>query len=127
VAPGLTLDSGALIAAEKQDRRFWVLWAAAMKRAARVTVPSAVVAQTWRGNSPIIARLLISCDVEVLDENAAKQVGTLLAKSRIASDVVDAAVVVGAARRGDAIVTSDPDDIRRLLEAAGGGGAIFTL
>jgi hypothetical protein len=43
----------------------------------------------------------------------------LLAKNRRSSDVVDAAVVVGAVRRGDAIATSDPDDIRRLLSSAG--------
>jgi len=127
MASGLTLDSGALIAAEKQNRQFWVIWAAAMKREARVTVPSAVVAQTWRGNSSIIARLLNVCDVEVLDEDIAKRVGTLLAKGRGASDVVDAAVVVGAAQRGDTIVTSDPSDIGRLLEAAGGGVAILAV
>jgi hypothetical protein len=98
-----------------------------MKRNTRVTVPAAVVAQTWRGNSPVIARLLSVCDVEVLDESAAKRVGALLARRRGVSDVVDAAVVVGAARRGDAIVTSDPGDLRGLLEAAGGGAAILVL
>ena len=35
MAEGLTLDSGALIAAEKGDRVFWALWKKAMDRRAR--------------------------------------------------------------------------------------------
>jgi hypothetical protein len=119
VASGLTLDTGALIAAEKQAERFWSIWAAAMKRNARVTVPAAVVAQAWRGNRPVIARIVGACAVDVLDLEEAKSIGLLLAKSRRRSDVVDAAVVIGALRRGDAIATSDPDDIRGLLSTAG--------
>jgi predicted nucleic acid-binding protein len=118
VASGLTLDSGALIAAEKHVRRFLVIWAAALERGARITVPAVVLAQVWRGNSPAIARLLPACDIQDLDEPAAKLVGKLLARSRTA-DVIDAAVVVGAAARGDAIVTSDPGDIGRLVIAVG--------
>jgi hypothetical protein len=117
VAAGLTLDSGALIAAEKGQRLFWTLWKEALDRGVPVTVPAVVVAQVWRGNSPVIARLLGGCDVEVLSEYRAKQVGRLLAASRSA-DIVDAAVVAGAAERRDAIVTSDPADIARLAQAA---------
>jgi hypothetical protein len=119
VASGLTLDTGALIAAEKNAGRFWSIWAAAMKRNARVTVPAAVVAQAWRGNRPVIARIFAVCVIDVLNFEEAKRVGLLLAKSRNKSDVVDAAVVVGAVRRGDAIATSDPDDITGLLSTAG--------
>lgn len=119
MASGLTLDTGALIAAEKNAARFWSIWAAAMKRKARVTVPAAVVAQAWRGNRPVVARIIAVCAIDVLDLEEAKSVGLLLAKSRKSSDVVDAAVVVGAVRRGDAIATSDPDDITGLLSAAG--------
>ena len=57
--------------------------------------------------------------VEDLDESAAKRVGVLLSKSRRRPDVVDAAGVVGAGLRGDAIVTSDPDDINRLVAENG--------
>jgi predicted nucleic acid-binding protein len=114
VATGLTLDSGALIAAEKGDRRFWALWTEALDRGATVTVPVAVVAQVWRGNSVVIARVLRGCEVEELSEEAAKAIGRLLAASRT-SDVVDASVVLGAAGRRDAILTSDPHDIDRLV------------
>ena len=114
MAAGLTLDSGALIAAEKGDRRFWALWKEALHRGATVTVPAAVVAQVWRGNSAVIARVLQGGEVEALSEERAKRIGRLLAVSRT-SDVVDASVVVGAAARRDAIVTSDRRDIDRLV------------
>jgi len=117
VAEGLTLDSGALIAAEKGDRVFWALWKKAMDRQARITVPASVLAQVWRGNSPVVARVLDVCDVEVLDEPGAKRIGVLLARDSKGSDIVDASVVVGATLRGDAIVTSDPEDIDRLVAA----------
>jgi hypothetical protein len=117
MAEGLTLDSGALIAAEKGDRVFWALWKKAMDRQARITVPASVLAQVWRGNSPVVARVLDVCDVEVLDEPVAKRIGVLLARNSKGSDIVDASVVVGATLRGDAIVTSDPEDIDRLVAA----------
>ena len=114
MAAGLTLDSGALIAAEKGDRRFWALWKEALDRGVTVTVPAAVVAQVWRGNAVVVARILLGCEVEELTEERAKRVGRLLAASRTA-DVVDASVVVGASARRDAIVTSDRRDIERLV------------
>ena len=118
MASGLTLDAGALIAAEKQHRTFYVLWKEALDRRAPITLPAAVLAQVWRGNSPLIARLLPSCSIVDLDEPTAKRIGVLLAKAG-RSDVVDAAVVVGAAARGDAIVTSDRADIAPLVAALG--------
>ena len=114
MAAGLTLDSGALIAAEKGDRRFWALWKEALQRGATVTVPAAVVAQVWRGNSAVIARVLQGCELEALSEELAKRIGRLLAVSRTI-DVVDASVVVGAAARQDVVVTSDRRDIDRLV------------
>ena len=116
MATGLTLDSGALIAAEKGDRRFWALWKEALDRGATVTVPAGIVAQVWRGNNAVIARILEGCDVEPLTEERAKQVGRLLASAR-SSDVIDASVVIGAAARRDAVVTSDPSDIDRLARS----------
>ncbi len=115
----MTFDSGALIAAEKGDRRFWALWNLARARGARVTVPAPVLAQVWRRNNPVVALVLQGCDVSILDEHEAKRIGSLLDKSRTA-DVVDAAVVVGANGRHDTlIVTSDPGDIGRLVNASG--------
>ncbi len=115
---GLTLDAGALIAAEKGDRQMWADYAFARKWGTKVTVPSAVLAQTWRGSSPTIARMLAGCLVTPLEADEARRIGELLAASRTA-DIVDGAVVLGAMARGDVIVTSDQDDIARLLTAAG--------
>lgn len=117
---GLTLDSGVLIAYERGDdvARAWL--AEAFDRTTVPTVPSVVVAQTWRGpRSARIARLLKVCRVEVLDQPLAREVGTLLAECGTA-DVVDAVVVASAARRGDVVLTSDPSDMRRLATACEG-------
>lgn len=126
MAAGLTLDAGALIAAEKNSREFWAFWKLAIQRDARITVPAVVLAQTWRGNSPAISRLLPACVVEPVDEPAAKRIGAFLSRTR-QSDVVDAAVVVGALARGDTILTSDPEDIRRLIGPARGRVRIVTV
>ena len=126
MAKGLTLDSGALIAAEKRDRRFMRVWKEALARAAVVTVPAVVLGQVWRGNSPVIARMLRGCSIEAFDEETGMRVGELLAASRT-SDVVDAAVVLGAAARGDRIVTSDPEDIDRLIAANGGNVSVLAV
>jgi predicted nucleic acid-binding protein len=126
VAAGLTLDAGALIAAEKNSREFWAIWKLAIQRDARITLPAVVLAQAWRGNSPSIARLRPACVVEPMDEAAANRIGAFLGRTR-QRDVVDAAVATGALARGDAIVTSDPNDIPRLLGSARGRIRIVTV
>lgn len=126
MAVGLTLDTGALIAADKGERGIWRYFKEAVARGARVTVPAPALAQAWRGNSPQVARLLAGCEVEVLDEVRAKRTGELLAKAR-RSDVVDAVAVLGALARGDAILTSDPDEIRAVVAAAGAGISVIAL
>jgi hypothetical protein len=60
-----------------------------------------------------------ACFVDPLDEALAKSAGELCGKANVA-DVIDAAVVASAARRGDAILTSDPRDLRRLASHAPG-------
>jgi hypothetical protein len=113
---GITLDSGALIAVEKDSRLVAALIRRALERGATITVPAVVVAQVWRKNNPRIAQVLNASEVELLDRAGAKQVGNLLAASRT-NDIVDASVVLGAAARGDAIITSDTGDIERLVGA----------
>jgi hypothetical protein len=114
---GLTLDSGAFVAAERDSRRVWALLKEARNRGARLTTPATVLAQVWRSPPhPEIARLIRACNVESMGQAEAKVIGGLLGHSGT-SDVVDAAVVVGAVARGDAILTSDSADIEHLLEA----------
>ncbi len=114
---GITYDAGALIAAERNDRRVWALHRRAMERGLVPTVPAGVLGQGWRGGPQAqLSRLLIGCRVEELDEGRARSAGAACAMAGT-SDVVDASVVVGAGARGDVVVTSDPNDLTLLSEA----------
>jgi predicted nucleic acid-binding protein len=117
--PGVTYDTGALVAAERNDRRMWALHAAFLAEEVVPTVPAPVLAEAWRGiaRQANLARLLAMCEVEAMTEAQAKQVGVLVGRSRHAN-VIDVAVVEGAIRRGDGIVTSDPRDMKGIAEAA---------
>ena len=116
---GLTYDAGALIAAEANDRRMWAIHRRALDRSHAPTVPAGAIAQSWRGGpQPLLALLLGGCVVEPLDETVARLSGALIARAATA-DVIDASVVVGALRRGDAVVTSDSSDLDRLARAVG--------
>ncbi len=116
MARGLTLDAGALIAAERRSEIFRAIWQEAVRRHAVITIPAPVFAQAWRGRNPLIDRLLPACVLEPLTEDGARAIGRLLAEAGT-SDVIDAMVVAGASVRDDAIVTSDPNDIVHLVNA----------
>jgi hypothetical protein len=114
---GLTYDTGALIAAERSDRRMWALHRRALERGIVPTVPAGVLGQGWRGGPQAqMSRLLAGCRIEVLDEARARSAGAACRASGSA-DIVDASVVVGAAARGDLVVTSDPADLSVLSAA----------
>lgn len=117
---GVTYDTGALVAAERNDRRMWAFHAGFLALEVTPTIPAPVLAEAWRGGArqASLAGLLAMCRVEPMDEPHAKDVGVLAGESRH-GDVVDVMVVEGAVRRSDAIVTSDPSDLRRVLEATG--------
>jgi hypothetical protein len=124
---GLTYDTGALIAAAARDVGVWSLHDEALARGVRPYVPAPVLAQAWRGGPQHnLGRLLKGCIVEAFAENAARDVGRLLAASHT-GDVVDAAVVVSALPRGDVVVTADPDDLRLLADALGLKLAIYVV
>ena len=118
---GVTLDAGALIALDRDDRRVLVLLARAKELAARVTVPATALAQALRrpAKQARLARLIRqpTTDLRSLDAVDATSVGILLAASRT-SDIADAHVVVCAKRAKQPIVTSDPDDLARLDPSA---------
>jgi hypothetical protein len=118
VARGLTFDTGLLIAAEKRSRLFHAVWNESVLRRSRRTVPMPVLAQVWRKDAAMIARVVKACTIEALTEARSKQIGVLLGESRTI-DIIDASVVLGAVERDDAIVTSDPDDMRLLLDTLG--------
>ncbi len=117
--PGITYDTGALIAAERSDDRLWRLHRRALERGIVPSVPAGVLAQGWRGGpQPQMSRFLAGCRVEDLDEPRARSAGAACGLSET-SDIVDAAVVVGAAARDDLVVTSDASDLSRLCHALG--------
>jgi hypothetical protein len=114
---GVTLDAGALIAFEKNDRRVVAVVARAVARRVSIVVPSGVVGQVWRdgGRQVRLARLLGSDAVEVepLDDARARAAGQLCGVTRT-SDVIDASVVLCARARKHAVMTSGGGDLRRL-------------
>jgi hypothetical protein len=116
---GVTYDTGALIAADRGERRMWVRHRALLARREVPTVPAPVVAQSWRGSSRqvLLARLLTGCNVEALDDGRARSAGALAARAAT-TDIVDACVVEGALRRHDLVVSSDETDLLAIASAA---------
>ena len=118
---GVTLDAGALIALDRNDRRVLVLLARARELGARVTVPATALARAIRrpATQVRLARLIRqpTTDLRTLDAVDATSVGILLGASRT-KDIADAHVVICAKRAKQAIVTSDPEDLLRLDPAA---------
>jgi predicted nucleic acid-binding protein len=118
---GVTLDAGALIALDRDDRKVLVLLARARDLGARVTVPATALAQAIRrpATQERLVRLIRqpTTDVSSLDVVDATSVGILLGASR-SRDIADAHVVICAKRAKQAIVTSDPDDLARLDPSA---------
>ena len=115
----LVLDTGALVALERNERAMWIRLKAAHLAGDVPLTHAGVLGQAWRG-SPRQARLaqaLHGIDVRPLDEPLGRAAGRLLATSGLA-DVVDAAVALLAAD-GDEVVTVDLDDLHRLLAALG--------
>jgi hypothetical protein len=117
---GITYDAGALIAAERGERRMWARHRALLLRREVPVVPAPVLAQAWRGTArqAQLARLVAGCDVEFLDDVRAKATGTVAGRARV-TDIVDACVVEGAVRRSDLVITSDPGDLHAIASAIG--------
>jgi hypothetical protein len=114
---GLTLDAGALIAFDRNDRAIVAIVARAREHNLRLAVPAGAVGQVWRDGSrqARLARLLGSdvVDIEALDDIRARAAGQLCGVTGT-RDVIDASVVLCARARGHGVLTSDPDDLRRL-------------
>ena len=116
-AAGIVLDTGALIALDRGDKRMIALVQRALAQRRTFRVPAGVVGQAWRDSrlQVTLARFLRSEEVEVvpLDEHLARSCGELCGAANL-PDVIDASVVILARERRDPIVTSDPRDLRRL-------------
>ncbi len=115
----LVLDSGALVALERNERQMWVRLKAAQLDGDLPLTHAGVLGQVWRGG-PRQARLsqaLGGIDVRALDEPLGRAAGQLLGAAGLA-DVIDAGVVLLAAD-GDEIVTVDRENLERLAAATG--------
>lgn len=117
---GVTYDTGALIAADRGERRQWARHRALLDRREVPTVPAPVLAQSWRGGNrqALLARLLTGCDTEALDERQARAAGSLAARAGT-SDIVAACVAEGAMRRHDLVISSDAGDLQAIAAAIG--------
>jgi predicted nucleic acid-binding protein len=113
----ITFDTGALIAIERRDRAMLAFMTAALSAGSRLTVPSVVVGEWWRGQRGPSARILDAVHIEPLGGSLAKLAGETLAIVEGAT-LVDAIVVASAARRGDLVLTSDAGDLSRIRDAA---------
>lgn len=115
---GVTYDTGALIAADHNDRRMWALHAGFLAEEVSPTVPAPVLAEAWRGGGrqAILSRFLALCTLEPMNEQQAKSVG-ILAGNANHHDIVDVTVVEGAIRGHDAIITSNHTHIRKIADA----------
>jgi len=115
----LVLDSGALIALERNERPMWVRLKAAQLEGDVPVTHAGVLGQVWRGG-PRQARLskaLEGIDVRSLDEPLGRAAGQLLAAACL-TDVIDAGVVL-LASDGDEIVTVDREDLGQLSSTSG--------
>lgn len=117
----IVLDSGAVIASERNDPKLAAILLAARKNRTPILVPATVVAETWRGPSTHArtAHLFGSIDAfPELTEQSARRVGALLAISRTAAIVDGNVVAIAIALRPATIVTSDVHDVTHLLQSA---------
>ena len=115
----LVLDSGALVALERNERRMWVRLKAAQVEGDLPLTHAGVLGQVWRGGrrQARLSQALEGIDVRPLDESVGRAAGQLLAAAGLA-DVIDAGVVL-LATDGDEIVTVDREDFEQLAAASG--------
>ena len=86
-----TYDAGALVAADRGERRLWARHRALLSLREVPTTPAPVVAQAWRRGSrqALLARLLVGSEIEPMNDDHARAVGMLAGQAGV-SDVVDA-------------------------------------
>ena len=112
----LALDSGALIAAEK-DQRVEAIIRKWLREGSRILIPAPAVAESIRGgpkDAPANRLIKAVNDVANTSEAIARDAGARLGTTG-SSETIDALVVATAeAYRATDILTTDPGDIRRL-------------
>lgn len=119
----LILDSGAVIAASRNEDRALAFIRRAVDLDAEVRIPVAVLAETMRGGPRDAALHRIVNAVgrcEATSEAIGRLAGQILGRTR-RDDTVDALVVAEAVVAGESmILTGDPDDLEALADSHGG-------
>lgn len=111
---GLTLDTGALVALERRAARALALVDAWRGKGRRITIPTVVVVEWWRGQRGPTARLLDAFFVEPLSDELAHIAGVALGRCGKGPSPTDAVVMASAAQRGDTVLTGDMEDLTKL-------------
>ena len=111
--PGLTFDTGALIALERRSARMGKVLFVAREQRVRISIPAPAFTEWWRGPSRRREELRECFDLEPLGEPVARLAGEALAAVPRAT-LVDAVVMASASRRGDVVYTSDVNDLLAL-------------
>jgi len=106
--------AGALVAAERDDKRMWSLHGRLLARGAVPFVPAPVLTEVWRGTAGQhrLGLLLRSCTIDDLDGTRSRRAGVLLA--RAPHGVADASVVECALRRRAACISSNREHLLAL-------------
>lgn len=109
-------DAGALIAAERNDRRVWADHRVRLELGVVPRTTAPVVAQVIRTSQQAqLHRFLRGCEVEAFVAAESHEVGSLLARAGTA-DVIDAHLVITAARHSATVLTSDLKDLHHLTD-----------
>jgi len=112
----IVLDTGALVALERDDRALWARLKAAAKDGIPVLIPQGALAQAWRGGKrqARLGQALRYVNLASFDD-VARQSGELCGRAGT-DDIVDASIALVAARPGVThLYTSDAEDLRHLL------------
>lgn len=115
----VTLDTGALVAMERQKLRGMMLLRAASEHRAQLLAITPVVAEWWRGRSDVRDRIKTAVTLVPFPVRAAEAAGVVLGQMRGAKGhakmSIDAMVMAFAAIYGGALVyTSDVGDLQHL-------------
>lgn len=106
-------DTGALIALERRSQRVRNIITRAAALGVRISVPTAVVTEWWRGRTDARERILRCLTIDPLSERVAKLAGEALVHIKGAT-AIDAIVMASAAISAGVVYTSDIDDLTRL-------------
>jgi rRNA-processing protein FCF1 len=117
----IVIDSGAFVAAERDDRLLATIIKAAMEENVSIVIPTAVIAEIWR--TPPVDRAArfrnVASDLADLDVASADAIGALNGKAG-ASRIADGHVALLAdAHKPSIVITSDETVIVRLLDTLG--------